>query len=75
MINRQKHHTDKAVAQMASEIVNRWRENVQKNKKGTGSSKKSKSKSKSKTPEAKITVPLNERTWKKDNVNPKRTDD
>lgn len=81
-VNRQKQHKSQEVSRLATEIVARWKDEVNKNKgakKVTGSPNKSPLKSgpptpakKSKSPEA-VTVPLEQRTWKTDKVDIKRT--
>lgn len=67
---------------MAREIVAKWREHVREVKPKTagGSPKKSPkagnspAKDKTSSPESAAIVPLDKRTWKTDNVDPKRTD-
>ena len=81
-VNRQKHHTNKDVVRVATEIVQTWKEDINKgkaSKTANGSPKKSSkagtptASGKSQSPEAKVTVPPEQRTWKTDNVDPKRT--
>ncbi|KAI9810699.1 MAG: RNA polymerase II elongation factor [Phylliscum demangeonii] len=86
VVNKQRHHGSPEVARLATEIVTRWKEEVGKNKakKANGSAKNaaahhaSKGRSvtpgkKSSSPELKVTVPADQRTWKTDLVDVKRT--
>lgn len=77
-VNKQRQHGKQEVSRLATEIVARWRDVINKSKptkKGNSSPTKSPSKAstpkKSKSPE--VTVPLDQRTWKTDNVDIKRT--
>ena len=81
-VNRQKQHVDKEVAKLASEIVSKWRDDVNKLKpalkKGASSPKTahrdaSKPSANGGTSPTKITVPPEQRNWKKDGVDVKRT--
>ncbi|KAI9680112.1 MAG: RNA polymerase II elongation factor [Caeruleum heppii] len=80
-VNRQKQHPNKEVAQLAGEMVSKWRDDVNKTKAAVGK-KSSESTPPSKAtngeePAAagagKITVPPDQRTWKADHVDVKRT--
>lgn len=80
MINKQRHHTDKAVSKLAIELVSKWKNDVGKTGKAKVSSKsppKSLNGAGSSPPlhenEPKITVALADRNWTRDKVDINRT--
>lgn len=79
IVNRSKQHMNPPVARLASEIVKKWRDDVQKAKGGSPAHKKSPSGTSSPVPsntstdKPKVTVPPAERDWKKEKVNVDRT--
>ena len=81
IVNRSKQHKDHAVARLASEIVKKWRDDVQRAKGGSPARKKSPNGTASPVPantsngttKPKLTVPPAERDWKKDKVDCART--
>lgn len=63
------------MASLASEIVSHWRDEVAKQKTAALARKKGSTSPSSDAPStAKITTPLDRRTWKNDNVDVKRTE-
>ncbi|KAI9889644.1 MAG: RNA polymerase II elongation factor [Vezdaea aestivalis] len=75
-VNRKKAHPDPQVSKLASEIVHKWRGDVGKAKKPSAASPKNGGGSASPSnPEPQITVPLPERSWRKDKVDISRTPD
>ncbi|KAI9806971.1 MAG: RNA polymerase II elongation factor [Piccolia ochrophora] len=75
-VNRQKQNSNKEVAKLASEIVSKWRDDVnrlkvQAQRKANGSPKTINGESTDMS-QAKITVPPDQRSWKKDGVDVKR---
>ncbi|KAI9850234.1 MAG: RNA polymerase II elongation factor [Thelocarpon superellum] len=83
-VNRQKQHADKEVARLASEIVSKWRDDVNKPKAGMKKAATTPPKSSNgdaaaangtstAASEGKSTVPPDQRNWKKDKVDVKRT--
>ena len=85
IVNRSKQHKDPAVARLASEIVKKWRDDVQKAKANSPARKKSPNGTASPIPantanangngnaKPKVAVPPAERDWKKDKVKIERT--
>lgn len=85
IVNRSKTHKDPAVARLATEIVRKWRDDVQKAKSNSPSGKKSPNGTASPVPaptsngnananaKPKLNVPPAERDWKKDKVDVGRT--
>lgn len=79
IVNRSKQHSDPAVARLASEIVKKWRDDVQRAKGSSPSGKKSPNGTASPVPtnttngKPKLNVPPAERDWKKDKVDIART--
>ena len=81
IVNRSKQHPDTSVRRLASEIVKKWRDDVQKAKGSSPSGKKSPDGGSSPAPlqkaangqTSKPTVPPAERNWKKDQVDINRT--
>ncbi|KAI9840961.1 MAG: RNA polymerase II elongation factor [Sclerophora amabilis] len=80
VVNRQKQHPNKEVAQLASQIVSKWREDVKVKaspaKETNGAAPKSSdgdAAANAGTSGSKITVPPDQRDWKKDKVDVKRT--
>lgn len=81
IVNRSKQHKDPAVARLASEIVKKWRDDVQRAKGSSPSGKKSPNGTASPAPantsngnaKPKLNVPPAERDWKKDKVDTART--
>lgn len=87
-MNRQKGHKNKDIARLSAEMISKWKEDIKKSGLSKGrhdsprksadgdtasSPKKRSSPKKSKTPEKKFSTPLDQRTWKTDEVDPKRT--
>ncbi|MCJ1451911.1 RNA polymerase II elongation factor [Mycoblastus sanguinarius] len=79
IVNRSKQHSDPNVARLASEIVKKWRDDVQKAKASSPSGKKSPNGASSPAPsketngKPKLEIPPAERDYKKDKVNTNRT--
>ena len=81
IVNRSKQHKDPAVARLASDIVKKWRDDVQKAKGSSPTGKKSPNGTASPVPpntsngntKPKLNVPPAERDWKKDKVDVART--
>ncbi|CAD6568746.1 MAG: RNA polymerase II elongation factor [Alectoria sarmentosa] len=78
-VNRSKQHQNPAVARLASEIVKKWRDDINKLKGSSPSDKKSPNGTASPIPSStsngkpKLNVPPAERDWKKDKVDIART--
>ena len=78
-VNRSKQHPNPAVARLASEIVKKWRDDINKLKGSTSSDKRSPNGTASPVPAStsngkpKLNVPPAERDWKKDRVDIART--
>ncbi|CAF9928085.1 MAG: RNA polymerase II elongation factor [Alectoria fallacina] len=78
-VNRSKQHQNPAVARLASEIVKKWRDDINKLKGSSPSDKKSPNGTASPVPSSisngkpKLNVPPAERDWKKDKVDIART--
>ena len=78
-VNRSKQHPNPAVARLASEIVKKWRDDINKLKGSSPSDKRSPNGTASPVPantsngKPKLTVPPAERDWKKDKVDIART--
>ena len=81
IVNRSKQHKDPAVARLASDIVKKWRDDVQKAKGSSPTGKKSPNGTASPVPantpngnvKPKLNVPPAERDWRKDKVDITRT--
>ena len=78
-VNRSKQHQNPAVARLASEIVKKWRDDINRQKGSSPSDKKSPNGTASPVPantsngKPKLNVPPAERDWKKDKVDIART--